>query len=249
MALLFRSSGVEEVKEYVAGAAKRLRGQSGRWVSRGAVLKNLGEEMLLRNQRRMRAGVDIDGKPFKTSGRSAQSGGQTLFNTGALAASINYDTPGSSLELFSSDKRARVHWEGLEITPKAGHKFLTIPLRGRGGLFDSIAGGAAPLANRTGALAGHYSKSSTFFLRRGSTLLLMQRVAKVTGDGGVSYRGHKRGKGSTPAGSKYTLRALFLLVTKVKIPQRKFFGFGNADVDMVADRLGGWVAGEGGGTQ
>jgi hypothetical protein len=245
MALLFNVSGVSEAKAYIAGAATRLRSvTSGRFVSGSSVRKNLGEEMLVRNKARMRAGVDVDGKPFKPSAR-ASSGGQTLFDSGALAASINYDTPDGAMQLFSSDKRARVHWEGLLIKPKAGHRFLTIPLRGRGGLFDSLAGGAAPIGNRTGARAGNFAKSTTFFLRRGSSLFLMQRIAAIAGSGGISYHGHKRSKGSSPASSKYTLRALFLLVTQVQMTQRKFFGFGNSDIEMIADKLGGHVVGEG----
>jgi hypothetical protein len=213
MALLWQMSGVEDARGFIAGAASRMRDTR-------ASRKFIGEEMLFRTQRRMRAGIDIDGKPFVPSRRASKFGGQTLWDRGRLAASVNYDTPGNDLELFSTDKRARVHWEGLEIFPKAGHKFLAIPLRAPGGLFAGAFGGVDVKANRTGRATGHYYRDSTFIKRIGRLTYIFQKVDK------------KR------------IRALFLLVRSVKEKQRKFFGFGASDLDMAANKLGADIVGE-----
>jgi len=211
MNIIFQIGGLREVRSFLSGAAARMRNTR-------PARKNAGEEMLVRTQRRMRAGVDINGVPFKPSRRVEKFGGQTLWDKGAMAASANYDTPDQDLELFSTDKRSRVHQEGLEIKPKKG-QFLTIPLRARGGLFEGAIGGVDVQANRTGARAGHYA--NTFIKRFGDRLYIFQKIA-----------GSKR------------IRALFLLLRSVKMPKREWLGFSEADVSMVADKIGAHITGE-----
>jgi hypothetical protein len=211
MAILFQASGIREVREFLGGAAARMRNTL-------PARKNVGEEMLLRTQRRLRAGVDVNGNPFKPSRRVEKFGGQTLWDRGALGGSANYDTPGLDLELFSTSKYARVHQEGLEIKPKKG-QFLTIPLRARGGIFEGAFGGVEAKANRTGARARHFA--GTFIKRFGTRLFIMQKVDA------------KR------------LRALFLLLRSVKMPKREWLGFGPADVEMAANKLGAHITDEG----
>jgi len=210
MSLLFRISGLEETREEVGGVAQRFHDNR-------AARKYVGEEMLARTQSRMRRGVDINGKPFGPSGRVKKFGGQTLWASGALAAATNYDTPGKDLELFNTNKTARAHYEGATIRPTGGRKFLTIPLRSRGGLFEGAVGGVDVKGSRTGARAGHYSKDSTFFKWAKGKLFLMQSV--------------KSGSGKT------RLRALFLLVRSVTLPKREFIGFGQSDLEMAGDVL------------
>ncbi len=210
MAILFgiRLDGGGDAGKFLGGVAARMRDPR-----RG--LKFIGEEMLLRTHKRMRAGIDVDGRAFARSRRAEQSGGQTLFDRGALAASVNYEANATTLDLFSSDKRARVHQEGLEIRPKKA-KFLTIPLRARGGLFSGPA--LDTQANRTGARASHFK--NTFFLRRGRFLLLMQK----TGD--------------------KTLRALFLLVRSIREKKREWLGYSPADQEMAGEVLGRHIEGD-----
>jgi hypothetical protein len=213
MAILLQASGIAETRGFIASAAARMRNTR-------PVRKFIGEEMLFRTQRRLRSGVDINGNAFTPSRRVEKFGGQTLWDRGQLAASVNYDTPGEDLELFSSDKRARVHQEGLEIRPKGGKQFLTIPLRARGGLFEGAIGGVDVKANRTGARGGHYGVGSTFIKRFGDRAYIFQKV-----DG-------KR------------IRALFLLLRSVKMKKREWLGFGPSDLDMAVSKLGAHVAGE-----
>jgi phage gpG-like protein len=230
MAILYHIDGVAEAKRFLGGAVERARNPR-------LPLKFIGEEMLFRTQKRMRAGVDINGRPFKKSARAEQAGGQTLFDRGALAGSANYQVTDTALDVFSTDKRARVHEDGLTILPKHG-KFLTIPIRATGGLFG-MAGGSAANANRAGYQARDYPKGSTFFLRRGSALFLMQRVGKVTSDeGGVRYRGMKR------SSSQGALRALFILVKKVEMVQREWLGFGADDATMATEEIGRYLSGD-----
>lgn len=202
MAMLFSLTGAQEVKNFLNGTAQRFRKPR-------PGLKFIGEELQLSTARRMAAGVDVDGRPFKPSRRAEREGGQTLFSNGALANSVHYTARETDADYFSTDKRSRVHQEGLAITPKAGKQFLTIPLRATGGVF----GGAVDIkGNRAGDRASHYSRASTFFLRKHGRLLLMQRTGKNA------------------------IRALFLLVRSVRMPRRQWFGFSGADLAMV-DRV------------
>jgi hypothetical protein len=235
MAVLFSASGIPEVKRFLGLAAQRGRNPR-------RTLIDIGEEMLVRNQRRLRRGVDVNGVAFKPSRRAVRDGGQTLWGDGKLGSSLHYDVGqsagASALDLFSSDKRARVHYEGLTITPKNA-QFLTIPMRARGGIFGDGDKGGAITGNRTGTRARHFKNA--FFLRRGNRLFLMQRVGK-------ELAGEKVVKVSRKSGSQRqiydALRVLFMLVRSVKMPKREWMGFSNEDVDMAAAKLGGHVMGD-----
>lgn len=157
MAVVFRVDGLRATRGFLGATAKRARDLA-------PALRSIGEEMLARTQSRLSSGVDVHGRPFKRSRR----GGQTLWDSGALAASVNYELLGGTrLDLFSTALYARVHNEGLTIVPRQ-KKWLTIPLRAAGN-----RGTLNLRANRGGARARHYTK--TFFLRRGGRLFLMQR--------------------------------------------------------------------------
>ena len=185
-------------------------------------LRYVGEEMLLRTENRLRRGVDVNGKPFKRSRRAERVGGQTLWDTGAMAGSVSYDvSAGKDLDLFSSDKRARIHYDGGTIVPK-NSQYLTIPLRAKGGEYAGAFRGLARKSNRLGARARDYK--GTFFIRRNGKLFLAQRVP-----GG-------EGKGA--------LRFLFILLKRVTMPRREWLGFGPMDLQMAVERLGRHVTGE-----
>lgn len=206
--------GLAEAKGAVKGVSDRAGGRK----SARPVMKFIGEEMLARTQARMRRGLDVEGRPFKRSRRAASEGGQTLWERGALAASANYTARDDGVDLYSSDRRARVHFLGLEIRPKAGKKYLTIPLRAAGGAGARRDRTVSPLANRTGARASHYSKKSTFVREVRGKLFIFQKL----GDGKI--------------------RALFLLVRRSKQVERKWLGFGAGDLEMASQAWGRWVA-------
>lgn len=211
MAIFYQILGLPEAK----GAVAKVRsGVSDTRLAR----KFIGEEMLARTQQRLRRGIDVHGRPFKPSHRVKKEGGQTLWDDGGLAASVNYSLTSDGLDLYSSDKRARVHFLGLVIRPKNG-KYLTIPLRAPGGAYARKDRFVSGNANRTGARASHYSKKSTFFKTFGDRLYLMQK----TGDG--------------------KLRALFLLVRSVKMPKREWLGYSQDDLEMAMRVLGDGIVG------
>lgn len=163
--------------------------------------KNVGEMMLASTHQRMARGLDVHGQRLK-SDRASRQGHQPLRG---LADSVHYAVDQEGLALFSSDIRAGVHFRGDTIVPKRA-RFLTIPLRARGG---ESAGGAGLIANRTGRRARHYK--NTFFLRKNGKLLLMQR---------------------TPGGA---LRALFLLVKKVKLKKNEWLGWSREDLNRTEE--------------
>jgi hypothetical protein len=201
-------SGFRETRRFLAGTSARIRNPE-------SALRDAGEDQIFRNTHRMRAGRDIDGRPFKASRRVERSGGQTLFDRGALAASQNVDASNTKLDYYSTDKRARAHWDGALIVPKKA-SFLTIPLRARGGMF-----GGEDLSvrqNRAGDRARHYK--NTFFKWRGGRLFLFQKI------------GEKK------------VRALFMLVRSIKLPQRKWMGYGGDDLARLRERLRAHVFGE-----
>lgn len=235
MAILFQTQGTDGVKRFLGQAAARARDPR-------PAFKDAGEEMLVRTQRRMRAGVDVHGRHFKPSKRAAMDNGQTLWSRGGLGASAQYSVTREAFDLFSTDKRARVHYEGLTIVPRNG-KFLTIPMRGRGGLFNNAGQSGVANDNRTGTRARHFK--NTFFLRRGNSLFLMQRVAKdisaTTDGGGIKRYSVKR---TTKTALPTALRILFKLVTHVDMPKREWLGFGGNDLEMVENKLAAHVTGE-----
>src|SRR5688500_15215022 len=116
MAILFKLEGKNE-------AQAELRGVMGRMRDTSPALRFVGEETILTNTRRLRAGMDVDGKPMKKSRRAERSGGQTLFDRGQLVASQNTEVSKNVLEYFSTDPRARVHYEGGTIRPRPPKKF------------------------------------------------------------------------------------------------------------------------------
>lgn len=167
----------------------------------------IGEEMIVRTQRRMGAGRDIHGLPFKKSRRAEMRGGVTMGgNDHSLANSVHYQvTADGGFDWYSTHVGARVHQEGGTIVPRT-KQWLTIPLRAAE---DASRGFLAIAANRRGDRARHFK--NTFFLRRNGKLFLMQRD-----------------KGDR-------LRALFLLVKKVQLAKREWFGFTRGDERMVVE--------------
>jgi phage gpG-like protein len=106
--------GLDEVRE----AIRRLGATP---ADTAAVRKDIGEEMIKRTHDRFNSGTAPDGSKWPESGRVKKSGGQTLLDHGALRDSVHYEpTPDGDLELYTEDIRARVHNEGLTITPKNG---------------------------------------------------------------------------------------------------------------------------------
>jgi phage gpG-like protein len=174
----------------------------------------VGEEMLRRTEERFAREVGPDGKPWKRSRRAEREGGKTLSNSGTLKSRVAYDVRGDDLDLYSWDKRARVHQLGLTIEPTEGHQYLTIPLRAKGGNF---AGPQTPLITRKGRdgrKAAHYRAATegigrTWVARVRGKLYIFQ----ATGD--------------------HAVRALFLLVRSVKMEERPFLGFSQDDLLMI----------------
>jgi|LSQX01.1.fsa_nt_gb phage virion morphogenesis protein len=90
--------------------------------------QEIGEAMVTSTRLRFREGVDPEGKSWPPSLR-AQSGGQTLRDTGLLANSIHAQARTNAVEIGTNDKRARVHQEGLEIRAKRA-RFLRFQVDG-----------------------------------------------------------------------------------------------------------------------
>jgi phage gpG-like protein len=175
--------------------------------------ESLGEEMLFRTEKRFDAQIGPDGKPWPKSRRAEREGGQTLSRTGVLRSRIGYDARGDDLELYSWDRRARVHQLGLTIEPTAGHQYLSIPLRAADGNFERAERPVISRKGRDGRRAKHYGQDKT---GSGATW-----VARVHGKLFIF-----QATGSGP-------RALFLLVRSVTMPARPFLGFSDDDLAMV----------------
>ncbi len=183
-----------------------------------AVRREIGEEMLLRTERRFARGVGPDGKPWKRSRRAERKGGQTLSKSGTLKSRVAYDVSGEDLDLYSWDKRARVHQLGLTIEPTDGHQYLTIPLRAEGGGFATPETPVVTRKGRDGRKAAHYKAAKagvgrTWVARVRGKLYIFQ----ATGD--------------------HAVRALFLLVRSVTMIARPFLGFGEDDLVYVLATL------------
>jgi phage gpG-like protein len=169
----------------------------------------VGEEMLLRTSERFARQVGPDGKPWPKSRRARREGGATLDHTGMLKSRTAYDVSGTDdLDLYSWDKRARVHQLGLTIEPTEGHEFLAIPLRANGGNYVDVTKPVAPRKGRDGRRTSHYTRGSTFVGRVHGRLFIFQNV----GEG--------------------VIRALFLLLRSVTMPARPFLGFNDDDLAM-----------------
>ena len=85
MAILFRMSGGRELGTFLGGVAARMR-------SPGAAFKFIGEEMLVRTHKRMRAGVDVHGQPFKQSRRAASGASPNTMPVTTATAKLNSST-------------------------------------------------------------------------------------------------------------------------------------------------------------
>ncbi len=166
----------------------------------------VGEEMLVRTERRFAEERGPNGEKWKPSRRAELAKGETLSQSGKLRGSIAYDVASTeNLELYSWDKKARVHQLGLTITPTPGHEYLTIPLEAA-----EIAVASGEVKNgRDGRRARHYS--GTFVARIHGRLFILQRL------------------------SEGVVRALFLLVRSVTMPARPFLGFNDDDLAMAMD--------------
>jgi len=179
----------------------------------------IGEEMLRRTEQRFARGVGPDGRPWKRSRRAEREGGQTLSKSGTLKSRVAYDVRGDDLDLYSWDKRARVHQLGLTIEPTDGHQYLTIPLRAEGGHFSSEEKPAITRKGRDGRKAAHYNTANEGVGRTW--------VARVHGKLYIFQ-----------ATSDHAVRALFLLVRSVTMIARPFLGFSEDDLRYVLAILG-----------
>lgn len=180
-----------------------------------AVGVNVGEELKLRHKRRLAKGVGVHGQAL-TSQMSKRFGSEPLGGAErSFGTSLGYATNANGITFFSTFKGARVAQEGLTIKPK-NSKFLTIPLRSRGGVFD--LGDSKVSKNRTGKRARDY-KDSFFRWVRGR-LFLFQKL----GSGRI--------------------RALFILLRSVKYPKNEWFGLNDADQDAVGKIYLDHVAGK-----
>lgn len=167
----------------------------------------IGAQLVVNNRRRLDAGVDVHGMPLRSK-LSARLGLKPLGGaSGLFGQSIKWEIEGHDLNLFSTFIGAGVAYRGDTIVPKV-KKWLTIPARARGGEFATPARAVAVLGNRTGRRAAHYSKKTTFFLRRNGKLYLMQKEESGA------------------------LRVLFFLVKKVRYPKNEWLGASESDLNM-----------------
>ncbi len=173
----------------------------------------IGAQLVLNNRRRLDAGVDVHGMPLRSK-LSARMGLKPLGGAaGLFGRSVHWEIEGRDLNLFSTFIGAGVAYRGDTIVPKV-KKWLTIPMRARGGEFARADRAVAVLGNRTGRRAAHYSKKTTFFLRRNGKLFLMQKE---------------------PGGG---LRALFFLTKKVRYPKNEWLGLSASDFEMAMKKYG-----------
>ena len=92
--------------------------------------------------------------------------------------------------------------------------YLTIPLRARGGDNGRADRALTIVKNRTGRRARHYSAKSTFVRRTASgKLIIFQKE---------------------PSGA---IRALFLLLKRVRYPKNKWLGYSADDQKMAIDQF------------
>lgn len=165
---------------------------------------NVAKYLVVSNKMRLDRGVDVHGRPLKSK-LSKRLGVQPLGGAHRTPGkSIRSEIEGQDVNLFSTWIGAGVAYRGDVIRPKL-KKYLTIPLRARGGEYSSSDRGVSVVGNRTGRRALHYK--NTFFIRRNGKLLLMQKQ---------------------PDGA---LRALFLLVKSTKYPKNEWLGASSEDLD------------------
>lgn len=167
--------------------------------------KLIREEMLLRTAQRFSAGVSPDGTPWPASARALGIGGQTLHNTGRLLGSIDLQPEGEDLVFFSDDIRARILNDGGTIVPKNA-KALAIPLS------EAVAN-----AHRAGVSIREQYPDAFLLRSHGGGLFIVRRDKNATGEGSMLSQ----------------LEFLYVLVSSVEEPPRKFLDFGPDDLEMI----------------
>lgn len=202
--------------EHAAEVKAWLRKTKQRFTDLVDVNEDAGEELKLRHKRRLAAGIGVNGQKLSSKfstrfGTEPLGGAERSFGT-----SLGYEATRKGLVFFSTWKGAAVAQKGMTIFPKHA-KFLTIPLRAKGGIFET--GGLGTKKNREGYRAREFK--DTFFLRSRGRLFLMQKLGK---------------------GGK--LRALFLLVRSMKYPKNVWFGANEADSAAIGKLYLDAVAGE-----
>jgi phage gpG-like protein len=214
MASGLTTSGFEALEAMLAKAAERSQDLTPVWL-------DFGEEMILQTQLRAAGGIAPDGSPWPVSARAAGMSGQTLEHSGKLIASVTYGYEPHDFLLFSDDIRAAVHQEGKTIYPKAGHRALAIPM-------------SEKIANRYQAGVSIHDQYPDAFLMRSAigNMFLVRRTAP-TGD----QLDKAARSGRAPAGKFGELEFLFMLVSSVTEPERRFIGYGGADIAWFEGRV------------
>jgi phage gpG-like protein len=169
----------------------------------------IAEEMMLRTHDNWVASRAPDGSAWPASARALGFGGQTMLESGKLFASVTYDVSGEDLLLFTDDKRARVHHEGLTIKPKPGKRALAIPLNE-----------AVKDAHREGVSIRDQYPDSFLLVAESGNAFIVRKAADAVGS---SYLG--------------SIEFLYLLVDHVDMPERPLLGFGGGDQHMATEVL------------
>lgn len=205
-------AGLEDIQRRIAQLGDRF---TPRMLRRPSAF--VGAEMVVRTKERLGKGVDVHGMPLRSQ-RSKQLGLRPLGGAdGSFARSVQWAIANDGVDLYSTFVGAGVAFRGDTITPKKA-KYLTIPLRARGG-DNARADRALTIAkNRTGRRAAHYSRKSTFIRRTaGGKLIIFQKE---------------------PSGA---IRALFLLVKKVRYPKNEWLGYSADDQKMAIEQFGKFI--------
>lgn len=112
--------------------------------------KKIGEALVSSTQARFETQKGPDGAEWPVSHRAANTGGQTLSDTGRLKNSISYHATAQGVEVGTNVKYAHVHQNGAVIKPKkakylrfrigttwARKKLVTLPPRPFIGISDA----------------------------------------------------------------------------------------------------------------
>lgn len=200
--------GLEPVQRAIARLGDRFTPNS---LRRPAAF--VGAEMVVRTKRRLGQGVDVHGMPLKSQ-RSRRLGLKPLGGAdGDFGKSVHWAIASDGVDLYSTFVGAGVAQRGDTITPKRA-KYLTIPLRARGGDNARADRALTLVRNRTGRRAAHYLRTTTFIRRTaGGKLIIFQKE---------------------PSGA---IRALFLLLKKVRYPKNEWLGYSADDQKMAVDQF------------
>ncbi|WP_299392768.1 phage virion morphogenesis protein [uncultured Desulfovibrio sp.] len=95
-----------------------------------ALMESVGDVLVSGTRQRFSDEEDPKGRKWLRSGRAAESGGQTLTDTGRLRDSIEYAATTNKVMVGSNLVYARIHQEGGTITPRKAKKLV---FTGRGG--------------------------------------------------------------------------------------------------------------------